>query len=65
MGQFMICATTPKSMVAQGSANHLKTGAPLPPSPKGGEVVVAQRYLHRFVVAQHSFSALAMKGAFS
>ncbi len=35
MGHRMKCATTPKTMVAQGSANHCLKVAPLPPPPTG------------------------------
>lgn len=53
MGSRMTCATTPKRKVAQGSANHPKTGAlPPPPSLREGERVVAQRHLRREGVAQ-------------
>lgn len=41
----MICATTIKGMVAQGSAKTSKKGAPLPPPLKGWVVVVARHTL--------------------
>lgn len=35
MGNGMMCATTPKTGVAQGSANNRVAGAPPPPPPTG------------------------------
>ena len=53
MGNRLMCATTPKSIVSQGGANTSLTGAPPPPPPTGvggggvaphlSAVVVAQR----------------------
>lgn len=43
MGDGMICATTSKTQVAQGSAITPQTGCATTTTPKGEVVVVAQR----------------------
>jgi hypothetical protein len=60
MGNGMMCATTPKSMVAQGSANHCKSGAPLPPPPTGAGGGGSAAHLHVHVVAQVAFELVPM-----
>lgn len=45
MGNGLMCATTPKTGVAQGDANTLKNRCATTTPPKGGWVVVALRHL--------------------
>ena len=52
MGYGMMCATTPKSGVAQGGANNLKSGALPPPPPTGAVGGGGALHLRRDVVAQ-------------
>jgi hypothetical protein len=55
MGNRMMCVTTSRMVVAQGRADHCKSGAPLPPPPKGGGGSGRVACLHGGVVAQAGF----------
>ena len=59
MGNGMMCATTPKSMVSQGVANTGQTGAPPPPPPTGAVGGGVAPHLSAVVVSQIGLVSLA------
>ena len=61
MGNGMMCATTPKSMVSQGVANTGQTGAPPPPPPTGAVGGGVAPHLSAVVVSQIGFQRVALQ----
>jgi hypothetical protein len=59
MGNGMMCATTPKSMVSQGVANTGQTGAPPPPPPTGAVGGGGAPHLSAVVVSQIGLQRVA------
>lgn len=60
MGNRMMCVTTSRMVVAQGRADHCKSGAPLPPPPTGAGGGGSAAHLHVLVVAQVAFELVPM-----
>jgi hypothetical protein len=61
MGNGMMCATTPKSMVSQGVANTGQTGAPPPPPPTGAVGGGVAPHLSAVVVSHIGLQRVALQ----
>lgn len=60
MGNRMMCVTTSRMVVAQGRADHCKSGAPLPPPPTGAGGGGSAAHLHVHMVAQVALELFPM-----